>query len=294
MANEVNKASSGPFAKVHFSEEQLLELRYAALLHDFGKVGVREHVLVKAEKLYPGEKALLEMRVKLIRACLRAESWKRQLDYAMQNGLEALNRHEKVFLEETGARISQLENDLSIVMEANIPKLLPEGHFDQLADIADRLYATFDDEPLKIIDEKEAKILSIPKGSLTEEERLEIESHVEHTNTFLKRIKWTDNLRGIPEIAYKHHEKLNGKGYPRKLTEANLPIQARMMTICDIFDALTASDRPYKKAVPFDKALQILEFERKANQLDPDLLDLFVETKVFNLLLKQNTEETSH
>jgi HD-GYP domain-containing protein (c-di-GMP phosphodiesterase class II) len=123
--------------------------------------------------------------------------------------------------------------------------------------------------------------LSIRKGSLTEEERRDIEKHVSHTFQFLSQIPWTTEYRRVPEIAYAHHEKLDGTGYPRKLKGTDIPIQSRMMTISDIFDALVAWDRPYKKSVPVEKALDILRDEARAGKLDGSILDLFVDAKIY-------------
>ena len=123
-------------------------------------------------------------------------------------------------------------------------------------------------------------MLSIPKGSLSEQERTEIESHVEHTYKFLKQIPWTRTLRNVPDIAYAHHEKLNGRGYPRSIDAKEIPVQSKMMAISDIFDALTASDRPYKKAVPMPLALDILHKEASAGMIDGELLRVFVEAEI--------------
>ncbi|MBN1541531.1 HD domain-containing protein, partial [candidate division KSB1 bacterium] len=125
------------------------------------------------------------------------------------------------------------------------------------------------------------KFLSIRRGSLGEEERLEIESHVTHTYNFLKRIPWSSNLKSVPDIAYAHHEKLDGKGYPRGLSADEIPLPSKIMTIADIYDALTAWDRPYKKAVQEERALEIIGFEVKEGKLDADLFDIFVRTKVY-------------
>jgi HD-GYP domain-containing protein (c-di-GMP phosphodiesterase class II) len=123
-------------------------------------------------------------------------------------------------------------------------------------------------------------VLSIPRGSLSEEERKEIESHVKHTYKFLSQIPWTRDLRRVPEIAYAHHEKLNGKGYPRAIPAQEIPVQSKMMAISDIYDALTASDRPYKKAVPHEKALEILKKESDQGLIDSDLFNVFVEADI--------------
>jgi HD-GYP domain-containing protein (c-di-GMP phosphodiesterase class II) len=128
----------------------------------------------------------------------------------------------------------------------------------------------------------EVRFLSIPKGSLDPEERVQIESHVIHSFNFLLQIPWTKEIREIPRIARAHHEKLNGTGYPYRLKSDEIPVQAKIMTICDMFDALSASDRPYKKAVPSERALDILQLSVKQNELDPELYRLFLESKVFN------------
>jgi len=130
----------------------------------------------------------------------------------------------------------------------------------------------------------EVAALQIARGSLTAVERVEIESHVVHTYNFLKKIPWQRDMADLPRIAGAHHEYLNGIGYPRHLRGADIPIESRMMTIADIYDALTASDRPYKKAVPLNKALDILKSEVDRNKLDRELYDMFVTAKVWEQL----------
>jgi HD-GYP domain-containing protein (c-di-GMP phosphodiesterase class II) len=130
----------------------------------------------------------------------------------------------------------------------------------------------------------EKRRLLIPRGTLSPEERKEIESHVSHTFTFLYQIAWTDDLAGVPEIAHAHHEKLDGTGYPRKLKADQIPIQSRMMAICDIYDALTAMDRAYKKAVSTERALEILNLEVKEGKLDKNLVDIFIEAQVYRIV----------
>jgi 3',5'-cyclic-nucleotide phosphodiesterase len=127
-----------------------------------------------------------------------------------------------------------------------------------------------------LLRDEEFKLLSIRKGSLSLEERTQIESHVSHTYRFLSSIPWTADLARVPEIAHAHHEKLDGSGYPRGLRADRIPVPARIMTVCDIYDALTAADRPYKKAVPREKALRILEDESREGLLDPWLVEVFI------------------
>jgi HD-GYP domain-containing protein (c-di-GMP phosphodiesterase class II) len=272
LARQLERVEKGPYAGHLFSTEQIQEIRYAALLHDFGKVGVREHVLVKANKLYPHELEILESRFELIRRTFELEAARRKLD----GEGSAARRAEDERLAE---RLRELDGLLEFVRICNRPTVLAEGGFERLAEIG---ALTFDASggPRPYLTGGEIARLSIPKGSLSEEERREIESHVTHTYRFLSQIPWTRDLRRIPEIAYGHHEKLDGRGYPRHLQPGAIGLETRMMTISDIYDALTASDRPYKKAVPHEKALDILAAEARAGQLDPELFRLFVDAKV--------------
>jgi response regulator RpfG family c-di-GMP phosphodiesterase len=176
-----------------------------------------------------------------------------------------------------------VENGFGAVLQANEPTVLPEGHFDRLFEIARQTYHDPRGVERPILTPEEVRYLSIPKGSLSADERAQIESHVVHSFNFLLQIPWTKQIREIPRIVRAHHEKLNGTGYPYKLRSDEIPVQAKIMTICDIFDALSASDRPYKKAVASDRALNILEMSVKDQELDPELYRLFLEAKIFHL-----------
>jgi len=167
------------------------------------------------------------------------------------------------------------------ILKSDEPSVLPEGSFEKLLDIAARHYRNFEGEEKPLLTGDEVRLLSIRKGSLDDNERLQIESHVVHTFNFLQQIPWTTEIRNIPDIARGHHEKLNGLGYPYKLSAPEIPVQTRMMTISDIFDALSAADRPYKKAVSLDRALQILGFAVKDGELDGSLFQVFMDAKVY-------------
>ncbi len=158
---------------------------------------------------------------------------------------------------------------------------------DRLFEIARQTYRDPRGVERPILTQEEVHFLSIPQGSLNPEERAQIEAHVVHSFNFLLQIPWTKEIREIPRIARAHHEKLNGTGYPYKLRADEIPVQAKIMTICDIFDALSASDRPYKRAVPPERALDILAMSVKDQELDPDLYRLFLEAKIFHLANKQ-------
>lgn len=279
LAVATERGASGRWAGVHFTRDQMQELRYAALLHDFGKVGVREHVLVKAEKLHPQDLALLEARFEAMRQALRAESAERRFRLLQEGGAgaaDAVAEEERALL----ARLAELEESLEIVRVSNRPTVLPEGSFERLRVIAARTWRDSAGVDRPWLLPNEVELLSIRRGSLSEEERREIESHVVHTFNFLARIPWTRTLRRVPEIASLHHERLSGTGYPRRVAEPEIPVQARILTVSDIYDALTAADRPYKRAVPHEKALDILALEAKEGHLDPEILRVFVEAGI--------------
>jgi len=283
LAEVVDRAADGPYRLVKFTPEQLKEIRYAGLLHDFGKVGVREQVLVKAKKLYPHQLALIRQRHAFVRRTCERDFWQRRAEFLETHGKKGYEarRHElEAALE---GQLTDLDRFLSVVLEANEPSLLPEASRNDLEELARRTYADPDGEFQPLLSDEEVRYLTIPKGSLDEQERQEIESHVTHTYNFLQRIPWTRELQQIPLIAYGHHEKMDGHGYPRHVTGEAIPIQTRMMTISDIYDALTAQDRPYKKAVPRERALDILTQEVKIGQLDTELFRLFVAAKVFEV-----------
>ena len=285
LAELVDQSDSPKFRDVKFSSEQIQELRYASLLHDFGKIGVREEVLVKAKKLYPHEMQSVEDRFELIRTLT-----------ALKNTIHKVRLLENLNEEDTKALLAQAQidfdqeiNDVNELMKfiqgCNEPTVLAQGGFDQLHDIANRNFNKLNGESVKFLKQDELISLSVKRGSLTELDRKAIEYHVTDTYKFLKTIPWTSNLKNVAEIAYAHHEKLDGTGYPNRLNADTIPIQSKMMTVADIFDALTASDRPYKKALPAERALNILQEEVKAAHIDGDLLEIFIVSEKYKEVL---------
>jgi len=182
-------------------------------------------------------------------------------------------------------RRDEIDQILHMIAQANEPTILEEESFRALMDLPNRTFSDIDGNRQPFLTPNEVSALSINRGSLSEKERREIESHVTHTFKFLSQIPWTGEFSRVPEIAYAHHEKLDGTGYPRKLAAADIPIQSKMMTISDIFDALVAWDRPYKKSVPVAKALSILGEEASQGKLDKVLLQLFIEAKIYEKTL---------
>jgi len=253
------ETSPAAFEEVHFNADELEELRYVALLHDFGKVSVREEVLLKANKLYPWEMERIEWRFRV--AALQAE-------------LEWLSRGK-----EGGFSGDKLQADLEMVRRMNSPgHRFGEDDVAQLRSIATR-WLLDRDEPL--LSQPEVSRLCIPRGSLDAEERREIERHVEHTYHFLKCIPWTDNLSKVPILAHAHHEKLDGTGYPLGLSEKEIPLGSKLMSVTDIFDALTAGDRPYKSSMPVSRAIDILRAEVESKHLLGSAVEVFVQARLW-------------
>jgi HD-GYP domain-containing protein (c-di-GMP phosphodiesterase class II) len=279
LAESISGIGAGTYRDLAFSAEQLKEIRYAGLLHDFGKVGVRENVLVKEKKLYPSQIDFIRARFEFVERSLQLKHAQEKLRLAEREAASP-----EVFAEidrRLATELDELQAWLEAVRQANEPSVLDEDKASTLAFLAQRTFEDIGGAERPLLEPQEFHFLSIRRGTLDERERLEIESHVTHSYRFLTKIPWTRAMKDIPAIAYGHHEKLDGSGYPRRLTAPEIPVQTRMMTISDIYDALTATDRPYKRAVPLEKALAILKMESDEGKLDAELLDVFITKRVY-------------
>ena len=285
LAKKIDGISDGPFAEVTFDQRRLQQIEYAAVLHDFGKVGVRERVLVKAKKLYEEDRRAIGLRFAYIKKALEVEHAERKLRVALELAKEDLPARIAEIDAELGRRMDEVDEAWAFVNRANEPTVLDQGGFERLVEIAGLVYMAGDGELRPYLERDEVAALQVRRGSLTDVERVEIEHHVVHTYNFLRKIPWGKTYADVPRIAAAHHEYLNGSGYPNHLGSGDIPIESRIMTIADIFDALTASDRPYKKAVPIDRALGIIESEVKAGKCDPQLFKVFVEGEVYKKVL---------
>jgi HD-GYP domain-containing protein (c-di-GMP phosphodiesterase class II) len=288
LAEAVDREQQGPYSELRFSREQMKELRYAALLHDFGKVGVREEVLVKAKKLYPLQFSRLLDRFDYIRRDIEVRIAEQKVEVLLARSCKQAEARERIkSLDAEASRLlAELGRYVEFITRANEPTLLPATEFDLLTEISQKFYRDPRGVERPYLTSEEVRYLSIPRGSLDADERRQIESHVSHSFNFLAQIPWTPEYRGIPEIARAHHEKLNGRGYPNGLSGSEIPVQAKMMTICDIFDALSASDRPYKRAIPTDRALDILKLCVRDEEIDSELFRLFLDAQVYRLIAK--------
>jgi len=276
LAKATTEIETGVYRSVRFRDEEIRELEYASLLHDMGKIGVREEVLVKAKKLYPFQLEAIRERVRNAKAAARISVLEQQLRNAIDEDTarKVVDQHSQ-----------RLDAFWTSICEANEPTVLKQEGRKRLELVRKERFIAPDGADTELLTEVEFEALNVSRGSLTDGERLEVESHVKHTFQFLKMIPWTREFRNLPEIAYAHHEKLDGTGYPRGLLAHEIPIQSKIMTIADIYDALTAADRWYKEAVPVQRALDILRDETKQGKLDPVLLEIFVEKKIFEITL---------
>ena len=285
LAMAVDRTNEYGLRDITFSREQIQEVRYAALLHDFGKVGVREHILTKAKKLYPHEMTELKLRIKYAKACLERKAYKDSVDMYQNGGLspDEFQLRQNQLDEKLQQEIARLNEFLVMILEVNEPEHLYDKNTGRLQEINDYRFTDQDEQEIQLLTDFEFSVLSFSRGSLNPEERREIESHVSHTFEFLSLIPWTGKYEGIPDIAHAHHEKLDGTGYPQGLMADQIPVQSRIMAIADIYDALTAGDRPYRSGVPTETALQVIENEVKLGKLDEQLFRVFVESESYKL-----------
>jgi HD-GYP domain-containing protein (c-di-GMP phosphodiesterase class II) len=288
LAAAVDREPGGCYGDLRFSREQMQELRYAALLHDFGKVGVREEVLVKAKKLHPLQFFRLLDRFDYIRRDMEARAAQQKVAALLALSRKKAAARLRGLDEQASKLLAELDRYMEFIVRANEPTILPASDFGVLTEIAQKTYRDAAGNDRSYLNAEEVRLLSIARGSLDTDERRQIEAHVVHSFNFLRQIPWTREFRGIPQIARSHHEKLNGKGYPSGLTSAEIPVQAKMMTICDIYDALAASDRPYKRAVPTDRALEILEGCVRDEEIDAELFRMFVDAQVYAVVSKSS------
>lgn len=289
LAGALERTATGPYRSMHFSPAQMRELRYAALLHDCGKLGVREEVLVKARKLPAYLWERVSARFDLIR-CVIAFEYERDRARLLASRTDSEERLAALEARRNEGLV-RLDRYRSAIEAANEPTLLPEEAAGILADVAAHTFTLPDGRTEPYLRPDELHYLRIPQGSLDGHERREMESHASQTFLFLSQIPWTDDLKDTAAYAAAHHEWLNGTGYPRRLAGHDIPVQTRMITIADIFDALTAVDRPYKPAVAVDRALDIILAEADAGHVDRDLVNIMIESRVYRRVLETRWEE---
>ncbi|MBE9040964.1 GAF domain-containing protein [Oscillatoriales cyanobacterium LEGE 11467] len=287
LCEQVNSATTGSLRRVHLSDRQLQVIQYAARLYDCGKLGVPEVILTKSKKLYPEQLALVKQRFDFVRRTLELECAQAKYQYAVERsgaGAGELTASLTQLDEELTASLARLDRYWQIVERANEPQQSSDERLGELEEVSEYTYQNLEGKPEPLIRDSELKQLRLTRGNLTARERSRMEAHVTYSYQFLQQIPWTKNLAKVPEIAYAHHEKLDGSGYPKGLRDKEIPIQAQVLAIADIYDALTAGDRPYKQGLPVREALAILRKEAQETKLNLELFELFEERQVFSIL----------
>lgn len=280
LAEAVSGASYGPYADFKQSDKDRYELKIAAMLHDCGKVTTPVHVVDKATKL-----ETIFDRIHLVNA--RFEILKRDAKLALLEKKLAAHEsgkgEELVALEEEyEAQIKVLNEDQAFLQHCNIGgEFMHDESQARVKDIAGYQWLDHNGQQQSVLSENEVYNLNIQKGTLTAEEREEINYHIVSTINMLKALPFPKDLQNVPEYAGGHHERMDGKGYPNGLTKEQMSVQARILGIADVFEALTAVDRPYKKGMPLSLALKILGNMAEEGHIDPDLLEVFVKEKVY-------------
>ena len=284
LAEAVNQTEVGFAASLSFTPDEMTELRYAALLHDFGKIAVREDVLQKAKRLPEVHLDLVSQRFETIKALAYREHVEEPLFASIARG-ETLTTHQYEELRGRHAAFcSRLDEQLSWLQEIAAAGWLNQETVDRVRELGARSYIDAHGAGRPYLTPFEIENLTIRRGNLNEQEWENMRSHAAFSQDYLERIPWGAELQRVPCIAGSHHEKLDGSGYPLGLTAEALLPQVRMLTIADIFDALTASDRPYRKAATIERACSILDEEAKEKKLDLDLVGLFKELVIPRIL----------
>jgi len=275
LAIAANRSRSPELSPYHLTETQLRELSYAALLHDFGKVGVSECVLRKAARLYPEQSMAIEFRFRELRAASEA--------HCLRAALLAPDADPRIALGNAEREMRELDRELdeahALIERANRQGGLSAEDRRRLAALAQQPLLDLRGRPQTLLEPAELESLCIAEGTLTAEERRAMESHVVESHRFLQRIPWSSDLERIPEIVVAHHEKLDGSGYPYRCGAERILPQTRLLTVCDIFEAITSIDRPYRSAIPYAHGLDELRACARAGQVDPNLVELLADLR---------------
>lgn len=282
LAQAVNDSKDGIYKDEHFTDQEMTELHYACLLHDFGKIGVREHVLTKAKKLFKWEADAISFRGEVIRREMALAAMRDELEL-VRKGQAPDSPAIADIRKRLERELRALGDDLAFIRKFTEPGYLPDEALSRLQGIFNNPYRA-NGEPLPLLLAGDMHSLSSRRGTLNPEERAEIENHVSDSWKFLRQIPWTPDLSRVPELAGQHHEKMNGKGYPNGVPAAETPLGSRLMAVADVFDSLTSADRPYKPAIPLERALEILDKMAADGELDPEVVKLFKKVEIWEKL----------
>ena len=285
LAEAVHETNSGPFADFKLTDQEMYELKIAAWLHDCGKVATPEFVVDKSTKLETIYDRIheVETRFVVLQRDYEIKKLKTELSIERDSSLTIKEKKERIRALQNDHKkmIRKIKKELLFVKESNIGgEFMSDDKKQKIHDISKYRWKP-NGKMQNFLSEDEIYNLTIPRGTLTPEERQIINDHIVVTINMLNELPYPKHLRNIPEFAGGHHEKLDGTGYPKGLTKNEMSVQARIMAIADIFEALTARDRPYKKGKTLSQAMRILGFMKDDAHIDVDLFDIFVKKKIY-------------
>ncbi len=273
LAEAANRAKLGDLKDFNLTDKDRYELKIAGLLHDCGKITTPVHVVDKSTKLQT-----IFDRIHLIDT--RFEVLKREAEIGMLKGERTAADLE--------ASCRQFDEDREFLRRCNIgSERMQDADVARVQQIASYRWRNERGEQADFLSAEEVENLTIRSGTLTAAEREVINHHINVTIKMLEALPWPNHLKHVPEYAGGHHERMDGKGYPKGLTREQMPVQARIMGIADIFEALTAKDRPYKEGKTLTESLTILGMFKESGHIDPDLFDVFIREKVYLAYARQ-------
>lgn len=291
LADATNKIDRGPLKDFSMNDNEMYELNVAAWLHDCGKITTPEYVVDKSTKL-----ETIFDRINLVD--IRFEVLKRD---AVITALKAIIKENKDCddidkeLENNSAlknKLKELDDERIEIEKYNIGgESLLDNDLKRIKELSENVYENSVGESVHLLNDNEVENLQISRGTLNRKEREIINNHVSMTIKMLESLPYPKHLKNVPEFAGCHHEKMDGTGYPNKLKGNQMSIPARMIAIADIFEALTAGDRPYKKGMSLSRALKILGRMKLENHIDPDLFDVFIDKKIYLIYAKEHLNE---
>lgn len=281
LADAVNKIDRGPLKDFSMTDDEKYELEVAAWLHDCGKITTPEYVVDKGTKLETifDRISLVDLRFEILKRDAMIATLKSKLKNTNGSGdIDQALESDKSLQEELKRLLKERED----IRAYNVGgEVLADTDLDRIEEIASRTYSDPDQETVSLLSDEEVQNLQIGRGTLSIREREIINNHVSVTIKMLESLPYPKHLAKVPEYAGGHHEKMDGSGYPNKLKREDMSVQARMIAIADVFEALTASDRPYKKAMPLSQSLKILGQMKLDNHVDADLFDVFINEKIY-------------
>ncbi len=302
IAEACHNADSGELKDFEMTDKDRYELTIAGWLHDCGKVTTPEYVVDKATKLETIYDRIntVDTRFEVLKRDATIESLHQKIERLTKNATENTAIDGTDIDKKLEQKIAQINNDRDFVRANNIGgEFMDETLQQRVKDIGEQRWLDPDGVSAKFFSDNEIKNLTIARGTLTQDEREVINNHMAVTIKMLNQLPFPRHLVNVPEYAGGHHERMDGKGYPNGLTREQMSLQARMMGVADIFEALSASDRPYKTGKPLTECLRILGFMKKDQHIDPDIFDVFVRDKVYmryaeEFLPKSQIDEVDH